>query len=123
MRVALTVWNKRVSPVFDVSRKVIVLDIENAKELGRSEHTLDADTPVSKARRLSELGVDALICGALSQPFADSLSAQGIKTVPFIAGDIDEVLSAYLSGDLHDRDLSMPGCCGRRRRFRGRRCR
>jgi len=123
MRVALTVWNGRVSPVFDVARTVLVLDVQDGAVVGRREEALDEGAPALKARGLAGMGVATLICGATSRPAVGMLSSYGITTVPFVAGDVEEVIAAYLKGEIHGPKFAMPGCCGRRQRFRGgRRC-
>jgi predicted Fe-Mo cluster-binding NifX family protein len=115
MRAALAIWNGRVSPVFDVSRQILVLDIEDGNIVAKSEEMLD-DDPVGKAGTLARLKVETLLCGAISRPLSGILAAYGIRIIPFIAGDSDEVIMAYLAGDLPNPQLSMPGCCGRKHR-------
>ncbi len=119
MKVALTVWNGRVSPVFDVSRKILILDVDHGAVTGTREEPLEGIDPVQKARKLLEWEVRKLICGAISRPLASLFAAYGIPTIPFIAGDAEEVIEAYLSGELPNRRLAMPGCRGQRRRVRG----
>ena len=114
MRAALAIWNGRISPVFDVSRQILVLDIENGTIVAKNEEMLD-DDPVRKAGTLARLKVETLLCGAISRPLSDILASYGIRIIPFIAGDSDEVILAYLAGDLPNPLMSMPGCCGRRR--------
>jgi predicted Fe-Mo cluster-binding NifX family protein len=119
MRVALAVWRGRISPVFDVSRKILVLDVHNGIVTGRKEETLEEVDPVRKAGKLSEWKVRKLICGAISRPLAALFAAYGIRTIPFVAGNAEEVIEAFLAGALPNRRMAMPGCCGQRRRFRG----
>ncbi|MFH1992961.1 MAG: NifB/NifX family molybdenum-iron cluster-binding protein [Pseudomonadota bacterium] len=118
MRVAVAVWKDRISPVFDVSRDILVLDIENGIITGKHGERFASDNSAHKLTRLAELRVQKLICGAISQPLADMLTSNGIKTLSFIAGGIEEVIAAYLAGNLPNPALSMPGCCSRRRRSR-----
>jgi hypothetical protein len=40
------------------------------------------------------------------------LAAYGVHVIPFVAGDLNEVIQAWLSGGLEDDDFAMPGCCG-----------
>lgn len=121
MKVALTVWNGRISPVFDVSRKILILDVDHDVVTGKREEPLEGIDPVQKAGKLVEWEVRKLICGAISRPLSGLLAAYGIWTIPFIAGDVEEVTQAYLAGKLPNRRMAMPGCCkGIRRRFRGR---
>lgn len=119
MKVALSVWKGRISPVFDVSRRILVLDIRRGVVTGRKEETLVEDDPVRKAGQLSEWGVRKLICGAISRPLAGLIAAHGIRMVPFVAGNAEEVIEAFLAGELPNRRMVMPGCCGRQSRFRG----
>ena len=116
---AITSWNGRISPVFDVSRQVVVMEVKDGRIINRQEHDLESNEPSAKVIRLTELGVDTLICGAVSRPLADMIVARGIKLVPFVAGETDRVVEAYLAGNLSNTVFAMPGCCGRRRRFRG----
>ena len=115
MRLALTTWNGRISPVFDVARRVEVVDIEGGRIVGRREAELPGTDPRAQANGLAAVGPEVLICGALSQPMAATLADTGIRVVPFTAGAVEEVLAAWLSGGLPDPTLSMPGCFGRRR--------
>jgi predicted Fe-Mo cluster-binding NifX family protein len=62
--------------------------------------------------------VDALICGAISWPLELALTSAGIEVIAQTCGDVDEVLEAFLAGQLEQEKFLMPGCCGRRRRFR-----
>jgi predicted Fe-Mo cluster-binding NifX family protein len=120
MKVALTVWNGRISPVFDVSRKILVLDIHNGVVTGRREEPIEGIDPAQKAGKLAQWQVRQLICGAISRPLAGLFAAYGIRTIPFIAGDAEEVIEAYLARKLPNRSMAMPGCCGSgRRRYPG----
>jgi predicted Fe-Mo cluster-binding NifX family protein len=120
MKVALTVWNGRISPVFDVSRKILVLDIHNGVVTGRREEPIEGIDPAQKAGKLAQWQVRQLICGAISRPLAGLFAAYGIRTIPFIAGDAEEVIEAYLARKLPNRSMAMPGCFGGgRRRYPG----
>lgn len=120
MNVALTTWENRISPVFDSAGMVLVVQIENGAVVGRNYKPLDSASPFSRALTLSKLGVNVLICGAISRFFANMIEAQGIRIVPFVTGDVNQVLDAYLGGWLHQPSFQMPGCgMKRRRRFRG----
>jgi predicted Fe-Mo cluster-binding NifX family protein len=110
MRIALTVWDGWISPVFDVCRQALVLEIVEGNVLNNSAQSLDGATPLQKGEQLLELGVRTLICGAISGPAREQLTARGLKVIGFVAGEVDEVLQAFLAGDLPTPALSMPGC-------------
>jgi predicted Fe-Mo cluster-binding NifX family protein len=119
VKAALTVWNGRVSPVFDVSREAVILTIEKGAVTARRREGIEAPTAALKIERLTELGVQTLICGAISAPLHRELTARGVRVLGFVAGEIDEVVQAFLAGTLPAPALSMPGCCGKQNRFRG----
>jgi len=96
-----------------------MLDIEKGRVTQWSQETLPGTEPQAQAGRLSALGPEVLICGAISQPMADVLAATSIRVIPFTAGDMDAVIAAWLAGTLPNPALSMPGCCGRRRGCHG----
>lgn len=121
MRLALSTWNGRISPVLDVARQVLMLDFEDGRELFRHEEPLPGTDPQSQAARLAALAPQTLICGAISQPMADLLAASGIQVISFTAGPVEGVLDAWLAGNLPSPALSMPGCGGRMMRCHGRR--
>ncbi|MBT3377855.1 MAG: hypothetical protein HN742_27290 [Lentisphaerae bacterium] len=118
MNVALPNWNGRVSPVFDVARCLLVVTVENAVQVSRREWTLDGMLPQQRAKYLRDLGVDLLICGAISAPLEVMLLAEGVRVVPHTCGPIEDVLQAVVSRTLTEQMFLMPGCCGRRRRSR-----
>jgi len=119
MRMAVAVCRGRVSPVFDTARRVLVLDVENEIIQARQEQDLETDEPTAKVSNLAGLGVQVLICGAISRPLADLIESGGIRLHPFVAGEPEEVISAFLAGSLSNPRLAMPGCCGQRGRFGG----
>ncbi len=119
MKIALPTFNGRISPVFDTAQKLVLVEVDGANELSRAKHAMASKSLARRAADLNELGVEILLCGAISRPLAMMVAAHGIEIVPFISGEVDEVLGAYLQGRLADPRFLMPGCCGMRRRFRG----
>ncbi|HOP46594.1 MAG TPA: NifB/NifX family molybdenum-iron cluster-binding protein [Desulfobacteraceae bacterium] len=117
MNLALAEWKGRVSPVFDVSRHILVVNIKDGVIVDRREELFDEEEPIRKAKKLALMEIDHLICGAISRPLAGIISAYGITIIPFVAGDVEEVLKAFISGLLPAPSLSMPGCCGKKTRF------
>jgi predicted Fe-Mo cluster-binding NifX family protein len=119
MKVALTYWDGRIAPVFDVSRRALILTIEDGVVTSRHTTSIEAPSVALKIGRLVELGIGTLICGAISEPLHRELTSRGVKVLGFVAGEVGEVEENFLAGALPSTALSMPGCCGGRRRFRG----
>lgn len=119
MKVAIPTWMERISPVFDVASRLLVLDIEDGREQGRSEASLDQTESAQRAEQLAACGVDLLICGGISRMLELTLADKGIRTVARICGPVEDVIQAFLAGRLKDEKFLMPGCCGGRPPMRG----
>ena len=119
MTVAVTVWEGRVSPVFDVAREVQVERTGSAGDIVCSRYPLPEGYVEEKCILLHSLGVDVLLCGAISHLALGCGHRLGLHIHPFLAGEVDTVLAAWREGRLEESSLHMPGCgCGRRRRCR-----
>ena len=120
-KIALAVWGNILSPVFDSASTVLLADIKDGKVTASRTEALGPELPYSRALRLSEWGVQVLICGAISVGFARTIEVYGIEVIPFISGEVQQVLDAYLSGTLTADVFHMPGFVGRgrRNRYRG----
>jgi predicted Fe-Mo cluster-binding NifX family protein len=114
-RAAFAVWNHRIAPVFDVARQVRVVVAESGRIVSETEESLPNDGGSLRVLRLSELGVDTLVCGAISRSMQVMVAAYGIRMVPFVAGDLRQIIAAWLSGELDNEMFAMPGCWARDR--------
>ncbi|MDI6808075.1 MAG: NifB/NifX family molybdenum-iron cluster-binding protein [Candidatus Eisenbacteria bacterium] len=115
MKAAFAAWNNRIAPVFDVAGQIRLVETEDGQVVRETQETITDDLPAQKALRLAELGVGILVCGAISKPLHEMVAAYGIRVVPFMAGSLQEIIGAWLTGDLDWNVFAMPGCCGRRR--------
>ncbi|MFP3937193.1 MAG: NifB/NifX family molybdenum-iron cluster-binding protein [Phycisphaerae bacterium] len=118
MRVAIADFDGRVSPVFDVARHLRVLDVDAGEAAAREDVALAEYHDLSRVARLEELGVDVLICGAISRPLELALSSAGVRVISRICGPVEEVVAAFLEGRLTSDAYLMPGATRRRRRAR-----
>ncbi len=118
MKIAVTVWNKRVSPLFDSAGFFLIVKIKGGKVVECTSISADVDLSAKVIKLADNLDIDLLICGALSCMAESLLRAGGVEVVPFISGEAEEVVAAFLSsGDLSD--FVMPGCPRRKQRRKG----
>lgn len=113
MKAAFARWEDRIAPVFDTARNVRLVDVVSGRIVSRTHEILLDGMPLQRASRLVELGIHTLVCGAISQSFQALIVSHGIVVVPFIAGNLDEIIKAWHDGDLINDRFAMPGCCGR----------
>ena len=121
MKIAIPIYNSNVSNVFDFSNRLLLVEIENGKEANRSEVALNSPLLLQRASQLKGLEVDVLVCGAISRILANMVTTSGIQVLPYVTGSIDDVLQAYLTGQLVKPEFAMPGCWSGARKGFGRR--
>ncbi|MEA2102338.1 MAG: NifB/NifX family molybdenum-iron cluster-binding protein [Thermodesulfobacteriota bacterium] len=121
MRIAIPVSHDRVATVFDFATRFRVIDISGNEMTGNVEMVVHEDFMPGRVTRLAESGVDLLICGAISMDAAAMISYSGIRIIPEVTGDIDEVFFAFIHGALRDAVFMMPGHGRAQGRGRGRR--
>jgi predicted Fe-Mo cluster-binding NifX family protein len=115
MKTAFAIWDNRIAPVFDTALQLHLVEAEHGRILAEANELLADDSPMNKTLRLTELGIETLVCGAISKSLHALVVSYGIQVIPFIAGDLHEIIQAWLDGKLAEAKFAMPGCCGRRR--------
>jgi len=118
MRIAIPVWDDKISPVLDTASKLLIVEVEDQKESSRFEIFLDEYELSKRCIRIRGMNVDTLICGAVSQPFYRMLASSGIEIVRDIAGHPEHVLDAYLKNKLTTPEFYMPGCNKKRKKHK-----
>lgn len=95
-------WQDRISPVFDVADHLLLLEVEGRREIDRKSLRLASRSPFERVKELSDLGVNVLLCGAISLSLEKALIGAGIRVVGFLGGELENVIRAFLEGSLGD---------------------
>ena len=117
MRIAISHQQGRISPVFDVGARILLVDIQNGRTVRRNERALVQMDSLARARQVSQFGVELLICGAISWPLENALSSMGVQVAACICGPVEAVIKAYVNDKLGDPAFIMPGCLDRQQRL------
>ena len=120
-KIALPVWSEQICTVFDFAQSLLVVEFESTSEISREYYALTGEPPLFRASRLRNIGVQTLICGALSHPLLTILRSYSITVIPYICGHVDEILHAYMKGDLSKPYFRLPGYPSYTKGRRGRR--
>jgi len=110
MKVAIPIRNGRISPVFDVATRLVVVESGGGETAERSEYSIVESGAEARAALLQELGVSTLICGAISNNAARIVARCGVTLFPWVVGEIDDVLEAFSTDSLDTDGFLMPGC-------------
>jgi predicted Fe-Mo cluster-binding NifX family protein len=110
-KAAFATWNNRIAPVFDVTRSIQLVETEAGHIVNQTQARLTGEIPNLKASRLAELEVGTLVCGAISRPLEAMITAYGIQVIPFVTGNLQEIIQAWMCGKLAGSAVyGMPGC-------------
>jgi predicted Fe-Mo cluster-binding NifX family protein len=114
MKIAIPNWQGRISPVFDEATRLVLVETGQGREVRREIQTLTCFDPWGRAREILLLGAQVLICGAISRPLEMALHGAGITVIARTCGPVEEVLAAFMSGQVESEAYRMPGCGSRR---------
>ncbi len=109
MKVAMTIWGNRISPVFDSAQTILLADIDGGVVVDEQREFLPRMVAAGLARMVAERGIEVLICGAISERPAEIIQQSGIRLLSFVGGNADEFLSAFAAGQ-SIAPFMMPGC-------------
>jgi len=109
IRLAIPEFQSRVSPVFDLCTRVLIIDIENQRVVTRNKIFLEGFSLHERLNILLKSHASTVICAGISDLFHTMLKRADIRMVTGIAGEIDQIVTAYIGGDLDDPRFQMPG--------------
>jgi len=114
-KVAISIWDSCVSPVLDTAGQLMIIELDGSEIISRRVVDIPQLHLVYKIDFFRKQGCNVLICGAVTQPMYQMIISLGIKVIPFIRGSVDNVIAAYIRGELHGDVFYMPGYPKRRR--------
>jgi predicted Fe-Mo cluster-binding NifX family protein len=123
MKIAIPIWEDKVSPVFDTAGKLLVVEVKDHKEIARIVYHIGEEDLSWKCHRIKGLEPDVVICGAISHLFLNMLKGVELPIIQYISGKIEEIIEAYLKDDIYNERYLLPGCkrqgygCGGRKRI------
>ena len=100
MKIAVTYENGEVFQHFGHTQQFKVYEIENGQVTNTTVIGSNGSGHGALAGLLSERAIDVLICGGIGGGAAAALSEQGIELCAGAEGNADDVVEAYLRGEL-----------------------
>ncbi|KPK20951.1 MAG: hypothetical protein AMK69_22865 [Nitrospira bacterium SG8_3] len=97
MKIAVPLFNDRVSPHFGSSSITLLVHIRDGKIEREALWEVGGESPLVIARRLLDLGVDKIICGGIHSYCKEWLTSKGIKVVDNQKGVAREVVEKVMA--------------------------
>jgi predicted Fe-Mo cluster-binding NifX family protein len=121
MRIALTIWKNRISPLFDATSRLLIVHIKKKEILAKRVEVFECPSIFLWVQKLDELRIQVLICGGLSAFSEYLIQARGIRVFSFVSGTIDEVLESFLAGSFKIKEKEIKIMRGKRNQINGQR--
>lgn len=109
MKIAITIWGNRISPVFDSASTLMIVQVEDSIIVSRIFQEFNPKVTTQMLSILKEFKMDALICGAISDIESKPIEQSGVKLISFVTGNTDKVLASLLKKPNRISDFLMPG--------------
>lgn len=126
MKIAIPLYNNRVSPRFNHTDRLLIADIDGG-EYVRKETVFAGDIhPLKRVRILNDLDVDVLICCGIDRFTALQFEYQGIDVYHGVSGDAEMLLERFMENDLEQFLMNSSGrnrCRKSRQKIRRKNCR
>ena len=111
MKLAIPVFRDRVSPRFDFSPEIWIVEVEKGEVVGKERIPTQNLNLLQRLEQVTANGVEKVICGGIDGFCANQLGGKGIEVVQDVIGEAEVVLTDFLKGRLR------PGFrCERKRR-------
>ena len=110
LKIAITVWGNRISPVFDAAGTLLVAEIESHQIRHRQYLSFNPRSPLDLTRVLKKLDIDILVCGAISTKPANLIVSKDIKLISFVTGNVQQLLETFAKKQAIEKNFMMPGC-------------
>lgn len=113
MTIGIPILDDRVSPVLDAATHVLLVTRRRGREVRRRECVLQPQPPEGMARTIAAMGVQVLLCAALSELLHQALQREQVRVRSHVCGEVEAVLQAFCARQLGRAEFRMPGCQGR----------
>ena len=100
MKIAVTYDNGQIFQHFGHTQELKVYNIANKKVIDSTIVSTKENGHCAMAELLKALNIEALICGGIGGGAKNALSQAGITFYPYVQGEADTAVAAYLNGSL-----------------------
>ena len=111
MRIAIPKWRNRISPLFDASSMLFIVDVDNGKLSNMMDVEFESKSEQDRIQSLVDNKVDVLICGGISRLMEDMVLTKGIRLISGVKGSVHRIVDVFIEGGRFDEpSFRMPGC-------------
>jgi predicted Fe-Mo cluster-binding NifX family protein len=113
MKIAIPIFGKRISPRFDFSPEMWIIEVEKGEVVREEKLSIGNLNIPQRLEQIASNRVDRVICGGIDGFSRNELGCRGIDVVQDVIGDAEIVFDLFMRGRLR------PGLCCEGRRGKG----
>jgi predicted Fe-Mo cluster-binding NifX family protein len=119
MKIAIPIFENRISPRLDCAKKILLVKVEEAeRKIFYSEEKVFQTAGFNESTDFFVLNeIDTVICGGISIEVQDFLMKNDIRIISWVTGEAYKALNLFLKGELVSGAMLCPGMKMRRWRF------
>ena len=96
MKLAIPVFNSKISPRFDHTQGFVLIETEGASIVSKEQIATPGWSVTAKMKQLVDLGINTLICGGIDRASMQYLSFNRVKIYSWVTGDVDDAVACFL---------------------------
>ena len=109
-KIAIAVDGNHISAHFGRCPSFTIIELENKEVMNKEQLPNPGHRTGFLPEFLAGKGVQVIICGGMGRRAMDLFCEKGIKPIVGITGEVDEVVTKYIQGELREGDsLCQPG--------------
>lgn len=108
-RIAVPVFESRVSPLLDSCNTLLVVDFDDGHEIDRRRVSLEKMSYKGRLDVFTRLGIQKIICAGVSDLMCKLLASNGIESLNGKVGEVEKIIYAYCCKTLDQPCFCMPG--------------
>ena len=108
-RIAVPIFQSRVSPVLDSSNELMLVDLSEEGAVRRTNVSLRKLNLGERAATMSRQGVEKIICAAVSDLMMACIVSRGMRIISGLSGEVEKIIVAYQQDRLDQDCFRMPG--------------
>lgn len=107
-KIAICNFGNRVCPRFDLTCEMLVFDARNPQNEPIERIDISRASPEEVLHMLAEKEVEIIITGGIQKKFQEMLLHGNIDVIWGVAGEVGDVVEAYMKGTLYSGVGSLP---------------
>ncbi|MBL1213363.1 MAG: NifB/NifX family molybdenum-iron cluster-binding protein [Ignavibacteriae bacterium] len=102
-KIIIPAFGSRISPRLDFAKYIHIIEVDGKKIIKRDLIQIITQNRLNRIQQLIKLSPDVIICDGLTEMCLNEFKKAKVEVVPWVNGEIEEIIKMYLEGKLESR--------------------